>query len=57
MNRHKKEMELCRKSRKLRVLKFDTNNMEVAEKINKVQDETYKKFLFYKELNKAISRR
>lgn len=57
MNRHKKEMELNRKSRKLRVLKFDTNNMEVAEKINKVQDETYKKFLFYKSLNEAMSRR
>lgn len=57
MNRHKKEMELSRKSRKLRVLKFDTNNMEVADKINKVQDETYKKFLFYKMLNEAMSRR
>ena len=57
MNRHKKEMELSRKSRKLRLLKFDTNNMEVAEKINKAQDETYKKFLFYKMLNEAMSRR
>ena len=57
MNRHKKEMELNRKSRKLRILKFDTNIIEVANEINKVQDETYKKFLFYKGLNEALSRR
>lgn len=57
MNRRKKQMELSRKSRKLRVLKFDTNNMEVAEKINKVQTETYKRFLFYKGINEALSRR
>lgn len=57
MNRRKKQMELNRKSQKLRVLKFDTNNMEIAEKINKVQDETYKMFLFYKGINEAMSRR
>lgn len=57
MNRRKKQMELNRKSQKLRVLKFDTDNMEVAEKINKVQTETYKKFLFYKGINEALSRR
>lgn len=57
MNRHKKEMELSRKSRKLRILKFDTNNMKVAEKINKEQDKIYKMFLFYKGINEALSRR
>lgn len=57
MNRRKKQMELNRKSQKLRVLKFDTKNMEIAEKINKVQDETYKQFLFYKGINEALSRR
>lgn len=57
MNRRKKQMELNRKSQKLRVLKFDTDNMEVAEKINKVQTETYKKFLFYKGINEALARR
>ena len=57
MNRRKKQMELNRKSQKLRVLKFDTNNMEQAEKINKEQDKAYKMFLFYKEINEAMSRR
>lgn len=57
MNRRKKQMELNRKSQKLRVLKFDTNNMEQAEKINKEQDKTYKMFLFYKGINEAMSRR
>lgn len=57
MNRRKKQMELCRESVKLRTLKFDSKNMETAEKINKVQDEKYKKFLFYKGINEAISRR
>lgn len=57
MNRRKKQMELNRKSQKLRVLKFDTNNMEQAEKINKEQDKIYKMFLFYKGINEAMSRR
>ena len=57
MNRRKKQMELCRKSRKLRLLKFDTNDMEKADEINKMQDEIYKRFLFYKRFNEASSRR
>lgn len=57
MNRHKKQMELCRQSKKLRSLKFDTDNKEQVDEINKVQDEIYKKFIFYKNINSAISRR
>ncbi len=57
MNRRKKQMELCRKSKKLRLLKFDTKDMEKSEELNKIQDDLYKKFLFYKGLNEAISRR
>lgn len=57
MNRHKKQMELCRQSKKLRSLKFDTDNKEQVDEINKVQDEIYKKFVFYKNINEAISRR
>ena len=57
MNRRKKQMELCRKSKKLRLLKFDTKDMQKVEELNKIQDDLYKKFLFYKGINEAISRR
>lgn len=57
MNRRKKQMELCRKSKKLRTLKFDMKDMQKVEELNKIQDDLYKKFLFYKGLNEAISRR
>lgn len=57
MNRRKKEMELCRNSRKLRILKFDTDKEEVIREINRLQNEAYKKYLFYKKLNEALSRR
>lgn len=57
MNRRKKQMELCRKSKKLRVLKFDTKDLEKGEELTKLQDDMYKKFLFYKGINEAISRR
>ena len=58
MNRHKKEMELCRKSIKLRNLKFDKRiDFQKAEEINNIQDEIYRKFMFYKNINNAIGRR
>ena len=58
MNRHKKQMELCRNSFKLRNLKFDTRiSSEKVEEISNMQDEIYKKFIFYKKTNEAISRR
>ena len=57
MNRRKKQMQLCRESKKLRTLKFDTNDIKIAEEINQKQDEIYKKFLFYKGINEAMSRR
>lgn len=57
MNRRKKQMELCRKSKKLRVLKFDTKDLEKGEELTKLQDDMYKKFLFYKGINEAMSRR
>lgn len=57
MNRRKKQMELCRKSVKLRSIKFDIENEDAKEKVIKAQEELYKKFLFYKGINEALSRR
>ena len=57
MNRRKKQMELCRKSKELRTLKFDTKDIEKANEITKLQNEMYKKWQFFKGINEAISRR
>lgn len=57
MNRRKKQMELCRKSKKLRVLKFDIKEDKQFNEIVKIQDDLYKRFIFYKELNEALARR
>lgn len=39
------------KSNKLRKLASQVNNMEKAKELRKQQDEAYKKFLFFKNLN------
>ncbi len=39
------------KSDKLRKLASQVNNMEKAKELRKQQDEAYKKFLFFKNLN------
>ncbi len=57
MNRRKKQMELCRKSKKLRVLKFDVKEEKQFNEIKNLQDDLYKKFLFYKGINEALARR
>ena len=57
MNRRKKQTQLCRESKELRTLKWETKNIEKVEEINEKQNELYKKFLFYKGINEAISRR
>ena len=57
MNRRIKQKVLCNTSKKLRGLKFDTNNIEKAKEIETLQNEVYKRFLFYKGINEAMSRR
>ena len=56
MNRYIKQNQLLKKSWKLKEYYYMTNYDKSME-IKKEQDETWKKFLFYKELNKAMTRR
>lgn len=57
MNRRKKQMELCRESKKLRTLKFDLKKTEKADELTEFQNEVYKRWKFYKGINEAMSRR
>lgn len=52
-----KRNELCKNSIKLRSVKFDENiKREDTFKLNKVQNEVYKKYIFYNEYIKAMQK-
>lgn len=61
MNRRKKQIELMKQSIYLRSLKFnDSFKKRDRKKVNEIvniQDDLYKKFVFYKGINEALSRR
>ena len=46
--------KLCETSKKLRYCSFLTDNNEQVDKLRQKQDETYKKFIFYREFIKAM---
>lgn len=54
----KKIREECNKSRKLRIMALDSHiSYEKRQEIQKLQKESYNKFLFYKNLGKAMGGR
>lgn len=61
MNRRKKQIELMKQSIYLRSLKFNDDfkkqDSNKVKEISDIQDELYKKYIFYKRLNEAMSRR
>ena len=57
LDRRKKQNELYWKSKELRDLSMTNGNYEQKEKMRKKQDELYKKFVFYRNLNSAIERK
>lgn len=59
MNRRIKQLELMKEALYLSSLKFDkkVEKSANAKDIIDIQNEKYKKFLFYKKLNEAMSRR
>lgn len=61
MNRRKKQIELMKQSIYLRSLKFNDDfkkqDINKVKEISDIQDELYKKYIFYKGLNEAMSRR
>lgn len=57
IDRRKKQNELYWKSKELRDLSMTNGNYEQKEKMRKKQDELYKKFVFYRNLNSAIERK
>ena len=56
IDRRKKQNELYWKSKELRDLSMTNGDYEQKEKMRKKQDELYKKFVFYRNLNSAIER-
>lgn len=56
-DRMRKQTELYRKSKELRDLTMARGSFEQKIKVRKKQDELYKQFEFYKNLNKAIDKR
>lgn len=54
----KKIREECNKSIKLRIMALDSHiSYEKGQEIQKLQNESYNKFLFYKNLGKAMGGR
>lgn len=54
----KKIREECNRSRKLRSLALDSHiSFEKGQEIQRLQNESYNKFLFYKNLGKAMGGR
>ncbi len=53
-NLFRKQNELYKKQYDLADLKAKCNNYKEFNKIAKAQDEIYKKYMFYKNLNKAM---
>lgn len=52
---NKEIMKLCRQSRELRIISKDPNiSKEKSFEIQKKQDNTYKKYIFYKEILKKM---
>jgi len=59
MDRRRKQIELYRKAKKLREVKFDVTKKDIehGKALNKLQDDLYKKYKFYQQVNNAIARR
>lgn len=59
MDRRRKQIELYRKAKDLREIKFDVNerNKDKGMELNEVQNNLYKKYKFYQQLNNAIAKR
>ncbi len=59
MDRRRKQIELYRKAAKLREVKFDVdaNKTDKGFELNQLQNDLYKKYKFYQQLNDAISKR
>lgn len=55
MNRYIKQNELLKASWKLKECSYDTDYGK-SQEIRKEQNEVWKKFVFYKELNKAMEK-
>lgn len=56
-NRIKKQNELYWKQKELRDMSMIGGNYEQVGKMRKKQDDLYKRFKFYKGLNKALERK
>lgn len=50
----KKQNELYKKQYDLADLKANCDNFKESRRLSKAQDELYKKYMFYKNLNKAM---
>lgn len=60
MNRRKKQIELMKQSIYLRSIKLNDKLDKSKDKVTEItnlQDDKYKRYLFYKGLNDAMSRR
>lgn len=57
MDRRRKQIELYREAKKLREVKFDVTESKRGMELNIEQNELYKKYKFYQQLNNAIARR
>lgn len=59
MNRRRKQIELYRKAKDLREVKFDVNgrNKDKGIELNDLQNNLYKKYKFYQQLNIALAKR
>lgn len=59
MDRRRKQIELYRKAKKLREVKFDVTGKDIehGKALNKLQDDLYKKYKFYQQVNIAIAKR
>lgn len=59
MDRRRKQIELYRKAKKLREIKFDIRERDIehGKALNKLQEDLYKKYKFYQQVNIAIAKR
>lgn len=59
MDRRRKQIELYREAKKLREVKFDVTGKDIerGKALNELQNNLYKKYKFYQQVNDAIARR